>query len=253
MAELQRYTQKIFAENSTQLGQFGSAIDNTKVISSDVEVLQGLQAYLDGWSSAVITNKNYPTWQEMDGVLYGITYQQAYMFQNGIPEYDDGTEYKIGSIVKKTGTFELYGSLTNGNVGNSLSDTTYWKLLIDLENLGDFANQDLSNLTTTGKGYASGLGMPSSRKIDLTLGSSGTYYVAPANGWVVFGKTSSGAGQYMSIGGRSYGVALAIRSQGSNQLVRGFFPVQKNQEYGIAYTLGGATDQFSFIYAEGEE
>lgn len=135
MANLQRYTQKIFGSASTELGQFGSAIDNTKVISSNVETLQALQAYLDGWSKAIITNKNYPTWQEMDGVLYGITYQQAYLFQNGIPEYDDGTEYKQTSIVKESGTYKLYGSLINNNTNNPLTDTNSWQFLVDLSDI----------------------------------------------------------------------------------------------------------------------
>lgn len=135
MANLQRYTQKIFGSASNELGQFGSAIAGTKVTSSDVETLQSLQAYLDGWSKAVVTNKNYPTWQEMDGVLYGITYQQAYMFQNGIPEYDDGTEYKQTSIVKESGTYKLYGSLIDNNIGNPLTDTNSWQFLIDLSDL----------------------------------------------------------------------------------------------------------------------
>lgn len=40
-----------------------------------------------------------------------------------------------------------------------------------------------SNLNTQGKSLISGLGMPSSRYIDLTLGASGSTYTAPANGW----------------------------------------------------------------------
>lgn len=134
---LTRFTQKIFgSSNQNELGQFGSGIDNTRVTSADVETLQALSAYLGGWSDAVITSKNYPTFQEMNGLFYGLSYQIAYMFQNGIPEYDDGTEYKQTSIVKKSGTYQLYGSKTDENIGNPLTDTDNWRFLCDLSAIG---------------------------------------------------------------------------------------------------------------------
>jgi len=54
-----------------------------------------------------------------------------------IPEYDAGTTYYADSIVCKTGTYQLYGSITNGNIGNALTDGTNWQLIC---NLGGFGN-----------------------------------------------------------------------------------------------------------------
>ena len=45
-------------------------------------------------------------------------------------------------------------------------------------------NSNASNFSQAGRSYLCGIGMPSSRYIDLTLGASGSTYVAPANGWV---------------------------------------------------------------------
>jgi len=88
----------------------------------------------------------------MNGLLKVLSYQGAYALQEGIPEYDASTTYYIGSIVKKTGTFELYGSLTDDNVGQALTDAANWKFLIDLNIAGytaDTANMPtLTNNTT---------------------------------------------------------------------------------------------------------
>lgn len=52
------------------------------------------------------------------------------------------------------------------------------------ESLNNKVDLNQLNTNTQGLEYLSGLGMPSSKYIDLTLGASGTTYTAPANGWV---------------------------------------------------------------------
>lgn len=135
MANLSRITQKIFASLASNNGQFGSAQAGTKVTTTDVAVIQNLSAWLQGWNSATISAKKLPTLEEMQGIQYVVTRQLAYLFQKGIPEWDTGTEYYQFDIVRKTGTYELYGSLTNANAGNALPskvDNSNWKYLGDL-------------------------------------------------------------------------------------------------------------------------
>lgn len=129
MSKLERLTAKIFADNAPtgKIGQFGSALAGTKIETSNVEEIQALPAYTEGWSSAVISSKNYPTLEEMNGVMKVMSYQTAYTLQNGIPEYDDNTEYQTGSICKGVGNTSQYASLTNDNIGNNVTNSNYWK------------------------------------------------------------------------------------------------------------------------------
>jgi hypothetical protein len=132
MARIARKFQKIFASSATNNGVFGSGADNTKVLSNDVETLQSKAAFLTGWLDAVIGTKKFPPLEEFQSLNYINTSQLAYIFQEGVPEYNALTTYYTNCIVKETGTYKLYGSVTNANVGNALSNATYWQLLVDL-------------------------------------------------------------------------------------------------------------------------
>ncbi len=134
MAKIPRKNQKIFAGSAANNGQFGSAQLGTKVTSTDLDVLQALAAYGTGWLDAVIGTKKFPTLEEFQALSYIETTQLAYLFQEGIPEWNTSTNYFTHSIVKKTGTYEIYGSLTDDNQGNALTDATKWVLLQDLSN-----------------------------------------------------------------------------------------------------------------------
>jgi len=135
MARLTRQTLKVFALNATNNGVFGSAQDATKIITSNITTLQSKPAWLTGWLDAIIGTKKFPAVEEFQSVQYVHSYQTAYLLQEGIPEYDAATTYYTNSIVKKAGTYEIYGSLINNNVGNALpaavSDSN-WEFLQDL-------------------------------------------------------------------------------------------------------------------------
>lgn len=130
MAKLQRVTGKVFGGSAplAQIGQFGSAASGTPTNTQDVATIQALAAYLNGWGSGIVTSRNFPPIEEVTGVLKTISYQACYLLQEGIPEYDASTEYSNTSIVKSISGNELsfYISLQNNNVGNALSNTTYW-------------------------------------------------------------------------------------------------------------------------------
>lgn len=130
MAKLVRVTGKVFGGSAPldQIGQFGSAKAGTPNNTQDVAEIQSLQAYSNGWGSAIITSRNFPPIEEVTGVLKTISYQGCYLLQEGIPEYDVNTEYSNTSIVKSVSGNELifYISLQNNNTGNPLTDTTYW-------------------------------------------------------------------------------------------------------------------------------
>ena len=112
--------------------------------------------------------------------------------------------------------------------------------------------RDATNFTTTGKVALAHMAMPSSRYDELTLGASGSSYTAPADGYIVFDKTSSSSGQYVRIVTDS-GIRVLNNSTGSGQYLAVFAPVVKDEIFYIHYTAGGQTNVFKIIYANGAQ
>lgn len=135
---LTRVTGKVFGGEAPldEIGQFGSALLGTKLNTQDVATIQALEAYSQGWGSAVIPSRNFPPMEEVTGVLKTISYQACYSLQAGVPVYDIATDYGVGDIVKvvsgNNDTLTFYISQTTPNIGQSLSDITYWKPAIFL-------------------------------------------------------------------------------------------------------------------------
>ena len=116
------------------------------------------------------------------------------------------------------------------------------------------ADIDASNFNADGKSLLSGLGMPSGRYIDLTLGASGSTYTAPANGYfsiyVDKGDSTQAVvrlenGSIMHQDTRGYGST-------SNLPLYSYIPVYKGQSVRCIHTYNGTFHWFRFIYAEGE-
>ena len=107
MTRLKRITNKIFGNTASttgspdtgaEIGQFGSAKAGTYNATADVETIQALPAYEQGWIGAVIPDQQYPTLPEMTGVNKVLSYQTGYLMQEGIPEWDSGTTYYKNSM-----------------------------------------------------------------------------------------------------------------------------------------------------------
>lgn len=142
MPRLTRKNIKVFAGSATNNGVFGSLQANNPTTTSDVEQLQSLSAWEQGWNSATETSEELPPLEEIQGVEYVTTYQQAYLMQEGVPEWSSSVTYYVGSVVKEvTSTgFRIYNSLTDNNTGNLLSDTSNWKLVMDSDDVYAFDN-----------------------------------------------------------------------------------------------------------------
>lgn len=130
MPKIERKTQKIFGGNaeSDQLAVFGTMITGTPVYNDDIETLQS-EAYTEGWQAAVAANEA-PFMEEMNGVQYGFSKQLAYLFQQGIAEWDAGTTYYLNSFCQVGGV--IYKSMQDENINHSPADDTegtYWSPL----------------------------------------------------------------------------------------------------------------------------
>lgn len=138
MPKLTRKYQKIFAGSASNNGQFGSAQLGTKVLSNDLDTIQALSAFLNGWNDATISSEKLPPLEEFQALHYITTRQLSYLFEQGIPEYDVSTTYFQKSMVIAPGTYELWGSLVNDNVGNSLVEGANWTKLVDLSTITSY-------------------------------------------------------------------------------------------------------------------
>ena len=135
-------------------------------------------------------------------------------------------------------------------VGNMIKDDT----LIDAgqisEALSEKLDIDLNNLPVSGKSTICGLGKPSGRYINLTLGATGSTYTAPANGWAAWGGQFSTAAGNLSIGNDSF-YSQGTATSGA-QYIGVYIPVKKGENFYVDYAQVSATVLFRFIYDEGE-
>lgn len=122
--------------------------------------------------------------------------------------------------------------------------------------LGDGLSVDTDgNLTGLTIQQAAHSAMPSTsyRWIDLSLGASGTTYVAPSDGWFVLRKMPNGANQYIALGCGSNGLAIKCIGPANNNELYTICPIAKGDSLWITYNAGGTTNYFRFVYAEGAE
>lgn len=144
MARLPRKTQKIFCSapnKANQTAVFGTMKTTNKQYSTDVATLQSNAAYTQGWNSATIAGYK-PFMEEFNTLNYINTSQLAYLFQQGVAEWDSATTYYKNNFVAKDGL--LYVSKTDNNTNhNPATDENNWEVF-----------------ASGGKGYTPPLFMP---------------------------------------------------------------------------------------------
>ena len=137
MSKLLRTTAKVFGINASpaddatsqgpEIGQFGSALIGTYQGTADIATIQSLPAWSQGFIGAVTPTNQYPPLPEMTGFGKVLSYQSAYLYQQGIPEWDAGTVYYANSFCSKNGN--IYISNTNANENNDpTDDRVNWRI-----------------------------------------------------------------------------------------------------------------------------
>lgn len=143
------------------------------------------------------------------------------------------------------------GSVRGIILGTIRTDSNHKIIDFKVVDVDSVANSNASNFNSAGRSHLSSLGMPSSKYIDLTLGASGSSYIAPANGTLVFRKTVTGANQYVYA--QVNGIR-AIQDYGNlaNSAACISVDVTKGDTIYIAYDAAGTIQSFRFFYAQGE-
>lgn len=187
MAKLPRVTGKIFASNANanDIGQYGSALSGTKILTGDIATIQSLDAYTTGWRGAVISNKNFPTLQEMNGLQKTFSQQICYLLENGVPEWDENTTYYTNQFCRVNN--ELYYSLTDNNLANNpTNDNVNWFIYGSNK-----ANLNLENSSPTAN-FATLLNNVGIRTVVETYSNGKSWYRKYSDGWVEQGGVITG-------------------------------------------------------------
>jgi hypothetical protein len=155
MAKIARAHQKVFCDGvaaQDNIAQFGSLKASPVQYSKDPATIQALQAFDEGWKSAVVSN-NAPPLQDENALFYLLTRQIAYLMQQGIAEWHASTEYHSSSYCQSGGV--VYRSIVNDNTGNAVTNTNYWRVALEPNtNGGAMGNVPLGAIVAIGNAQA---------------------------------------------------------------------------------------------------
>lgn len=125
-----RVTGKLFGGSASpsgsdpEIGQFGSAKAGTYIGTSDIATIQALAAWQQGFIGCVTPNQQFPPLPEMTAFGKVLSYQNCYLLQQGLPEWDNNTTYYTDnwcSYNKK-----IWVSLEDNNEGNNPEESDKW-------------------------------------------------------------------------------------------------------------------------------
>lgn len=164
--------------------------------------------------------------------------------------FDFNHSASAGQRIRFNDTVTVLSAMPDATDSSTIVPTTAW---VQGAITAKAASTNADNFSVAGKKVLSGMGMPSSRYIDLTLGASGSTYTAPANGKVAFAKQSTSTGQLAQLRNLSSNYIVNNRAETSNDYIDLVLDVAKGQTYQVDYSLGGDTAYLRFIYAEGDQ
>ena len=122
---------------SSDVGIFGSKYSGSPLASTDPDAIQDISDPLDpidpnaswvnGWAKAVVSSQA-PCMEDMNGVMFVLSYMTKYLYQSGVAEWLGGEKYNLYAFVQYGGG--LYMSIqvdANGdNVGHNPSSSPQW-------------------------------------------------------------------------------------------------------------------------------
>ena len=114
-----------------------------------------------------------------------------------------------------------------------------------------FTPSDVNIINCYSRAELSSLGMPSNKYIDLTVGASGTTYIAPMNGYLYCSGHADASPAYISIDIPNLQYC-GINGDEGNDLTTNQIALKIGDKFTLRY--GNTTiNAFRFIYAEGEQ
>lgn len=167
--------------------------------------------------------------------------------------FDFNHSASAGQRIRFNDTVTILSSMPAATDSSNKVPTTAW---VQGAITAKAANINADNFSAVGKAVLSGMGMPSDRYINLTLGASGTRYTAPANGWFSLDTwtTSTAVAYYQLYNLTSLLALLAVPDQGHVYQQKGFIPCKAGDIVGLIYSnIDTTKTSWRFIYAQGEQ
>jgi hypothetical protein len=175
------------------------------------------------------------------------------------------TEYQVGDVVYSdtnnkvalkcttsgtTSNTEL--DISGSSEGDTVADgSVVWKV-IDRDYTQDYEaiaqRTSVVEQTLPNKANLGALSMPSTRKINISVTTSGQEYTAPADGWICFSGQSTASGQKIQIG--SGNRANRSYSSAASQHIFIDLPCAKNEVITFSYDLTARTCEFYYAQSE---
>lgn len=230
----------IFSSDTSSITSIDQVFNGFGYIGSTVFALPGVKGLI-------------PNGRNEDGSLKNIEFvtDKVLTYERNLSQADIPLWYSGSSLVFSKGLH--YDEKTNLVIGGN---TMYCQVAIaDLSSgvISNFqAKLPFHAVDRNDSSWLSGLGMPSSKYIDLTLGASGSTYTAPANGYFYIGKSHSSSGGIIDMQNITSKVRLQISNVVANDYMLLYLPARKNDIIRINYKANGTLNGFMFIFAEGE-
>ena len=178
-----------------------------------------------------------------------LTRTYRYVMQNNQPALGDTVLYKpeINETFRSDGS-GVFAKSREIIIATGISTNSAF-------NITSFEPLDVPTINSYQRTELAGMGMPSNRYIELTLGATNTAYVAPANGWFTCVKRAASAGQYLYLRtlNSNIGNQTSISNAGDYAVVA--IPISAGDSCIVIYTATGegAAERFRFVYAQGEQ
>jgi hypothetical protein len=213
--KLSRITQYIFggSAGTAQIAQFGSLAAGSPQFTTNLATIQALSEYLGGWFAGVISG-NSPAIEDMNALFYLTTSQLAYLFQEGIPEYDSLTTYYQYSVVNYTGSPNpgLYASTgSSSSIGSTPSlSSSVWTPLAASTLVTTFGSSMQGVVPASGGGSAN------------FLAANGMWMVPSGAGTVTYVVVNDTSGLFTTTGNPVTGsgsIALAFATQNASTIL----------------------------------
>lgn len=233
------------------IGNISSAV-NVNISSNTTYIVKAIVGFSDTYAydgkTHVYVYDNAGTLINSWSGTPSITPKNLYMKfgTDGSNDFDGSIDFEntfINSIELNTST--LTGTVTRIWTGGQAT--------IDTK-----VDTDLNNITDSAKVMISGLGMPSDKYTDLTLGASGSTYTAPADGYFAIlmnavNNTNMTVGMTAGVGRVGFTTTVPANNnlQGGN--FGGFIPVKKGDTVNLFYQGVTSAYRFRFVYAVGSE
>ncbi len=245
MAKIPRKFIKLFGSSgpTDDFAQFGSRAAAAPAFSKDLDTIQSLTAWGSGIKAALLSGIRAMFAEDLNSVLYVLSHGIVNLYQDGIPEWNTDTIYYQGSVVRKTGTFEQYGSKTDANTGNALpnkTSNTNWEYLNPPAEFPGVVKEYAGTAAPFGYLMCDGSAISRATYADL-FAAIGTGF-GVGDGSTTFnipnrkGRTGIGAGTGAGLTARALG---AIGGAETHVLDASEMPIHHHQEQGVQI-IGGS-------------